>query len=552
MSRPPTSRHPSPAASPLDRPTTMRALVTTAVSVGLGLSAVAAPAAAAPSPEPRPISTACPADLTSGAGFTDVSGAVAEAVTCVWHWQVANGETTYRYSPAETVTRGQMAAFIARYVTESGGTLPDRPADAFPDDGMSAFHTDINRLAAAGIVRGEASGHYRPDHPVTRAQMASYLLRAAEYRAGQDGGVRLSAHADYFPDDAGSPHEPAVNAVASAGVAAGYTDGSYRPDAAVRRDHMAVFLARLLALTVEEGLADLPDGRPTPPPAPDPAPEQVAPMGSSPFAQADWLTEPVPASPRLDPRSAAIAGHLADGKHVANVHQYGVPIHRPAPGTPRRSVRLTEDWGPNVFTTNPTPLTAEHTTSAGSDAAMVVLDPQTGTSHEFWRYSWNGGNPTASWGTVMDLDGDGTGPNAPTGAGISRLAGVVTTEEFTAGRIDHALVFSTDNACAGDYRYPAAKTDGAKTTTDCIPEGARIQLDPDVDISTLPAKDRAVAAALQTYGAYAIDNGGTTVAFIFQTPTDGTDPYTAAGWTDYHNITLPWDHLRVLATWNGS
>src|SRR3712207_7342544 len=50
---------------------------------------------------------------------------------------------------------------------------------------------------------------------------------------------------------------------------------------------------------------------------------------------------------------------------------------------------------------------------------------------------------------------------------------------------------------------------------------ARVQLDPSIDVSALPDlshAERTVARALQVHGAYNIDVGGATMAFIFEMP----------------------------------
>jgi hypothetical protein len=106
-------------------------------------------------------------------------------------------------------------------------------------------------------------------------------------------------------------------------------------------------------------------------------------------------------------------------------------------------------------------------------------------------------------------------------------------------------------------RYPASKTDGSSSLSNCIPEGARIQLDPSVNvdaISGITPGERAIAHALQTYGAYADNNGGAKMGFSFENPVSKTDPYPATGlaWDYYDMPHIPWNRLRVLNNWNGS
>ena len=87
-----------------------------------------------------------------------------------------------------------------------------------------------------------------------------------------------------------------------------------------------------------------------------------------------------------------------------------------------------------------------------------------------------------------------------------------------------------------------------------IPEGARIQLDPTVDVESLDATPavKMIAKALQTYGAYCGDNGGARIAFLFEYAPD-TTTYADNGLTgSYASLeNIPFDKLRVLANWDG-
>ena len=64
-----------------------------------------------------------------------------------------------------------------------------------------------------------------------------------------------------------------------------------------------------------------------------------------------------------------------------------------------------------------------------------------------------------------------------------------------------------------------------------------------------------VGRALQRYGAYCGDNGGSRMSFLFEYE-GGTSPgptYRAAGagWDYFDMVRLPWSRLRVLKAWNG-
>lgn len=82
-----------------------------------------------------------------------------------------------RFCPGTQVTRGQMAAFLVRGFDLVAGEGSNR----FVDDDDSVFEDDIDRLAAAGVTLGcnpPANDRYCPVSNVTRAQMASFIIRA--------------------------------------------------------------------------------------------------------------------------------------------------------------------------------------------------------------------------------------------------------------------------------------------------------------------------------------------------------------------------------------
>jgi hypothetical protein len=73
-----------------------------------------------------------------------------------------------------------MATLLARTVAY----IRDRPlahgGNVFADDAASMHEPAINRLARAGIAQGSSPGLYRPNAPVQRGAMASFLQRTME------------------------------------------------------------------------------------------------------------------------------------------------------------------------------------------------------------------------------------------------------------------------------------------------------------------------------------------------------------------------------------
>jgi hypothetical protein len=144
-----------------------------------------------------------------------------------------------RFCPDETVTRGQMAAFLVRALGYSGTGSVD-----FVDDNTSVFERDIERLATAGVTRGcnpPANDRFCPDEPVTRGQMAAFLVRALAY--SDAGSVD-------FVDDNGSVFESDIEKLAAEGVTRGCNppaNDRFCPNDPVTRAQMAAFLRRALS-----------------------------------------------------------------------------------------------------------------------------------------------------------------------------------------------------------------------------------------------------------------------------------------------------------------
>jgi len=178
--------------------------------------------------------------------FTDDDGNThegnIEAIAAEGITRGCNPPTNDLYCPSDPVTRGQMAAFLVR----AFGYTDDGGGDLFTDDDDSIFENDIDKLATADVTRGcnpPANTEYCPDDFVTRGQMAAFIVRAFGYT--DDGG------GDLFTDDDDSIFENDIDKLATAGVTRGCnppTNDRYCPDEPVLRDQMASFLARALGL----------------------------------------------------------------------------------------------------------------------------------------------------------------------------------------------------------------------------------------------------------------------------------------------------------------
>ncbi|MCY4492387.1 MAG: S-layer homology domain-containing protein, partial [Acidimicrobiaceae bacterium] len=110
--------------------------------------------------------------------FTDVpqSSFAHNDVACIFLLGVTTGTSSTTYSPKNTVTREQMASFLARLYEKLSGTPAPVTETPFTDvDEASFASADIGRIFGLGITTGTSSTTYSPKDPVTREQMATFL-----------------------------------------------------------------------------------------------------------------------------------------------------------------------------------------------------------------------------------------------------------------------------------------------------------------------------------------------------------------------------------------
>jgi hypothetical protein len=118
--------------------------------------------------------------LHVGDSFPDVPRSLLfyKFIENLFHNGVTGGCGGGNYCPGNSVTRAQMAVFLLK--SEHGSRyLPPPCAGVFGDVACPSQFADwIERLYAEGITGGCGGNDYCPDNPVTRQQMAVFLLKA--------------------------------------------------------------------------------------------------------------------------------------------------------------------------------------------------------------------------------------------------------------------------------------------------------------------------------------------------------------------------------------
>lgn len=300
------------------------------------------------------------------------------------------------------------------------------------------------------------------------------------------------------------------------------------------------------------------------------------------FSDQSFWNQPIPHDAEIDPRSAQWIEMLKQeptGENFGiNFRQYTIPVYEVNEATPLVRVKyhyLTPEekktWvtvaprdrfghGPDF---NPVPIPENAVPDPASDAHFCVVDWNRKLAWDMWGLrKLADGSWESNTGMVYRLDGDGVfdgfqlgyvdgesvhfhGPSRA--AGVPALAGLIMYDEVMAGEIRHKLSCASRYVAYKEFVYPASWTDGV--VDGGIPEGAVIQLDPDLDLSQfdLTPEEKVIAKALQVYGMVVVD-------FALGQPiyAEGLYGQPSKSWEgklrdwDGGINSIPYDHYRII------
>jgi hypothetical protein len=150
------------------------------------------------------------------------------------------------FCPTAPVSRAQMAVFLLK--AKHGATYVPPPASGsvFADVPASAFAAAwIEQAEAEGISAGCGGGDFCPAASVTRAQMAVFLLKASQ----GSSYVPPPATGTVFTDVPVSAFAASwIEDIAARGITAGCGSGYFCPTSVATRGQMAVFLVATFSL----------------------------------------------------------------------------------------------------------------------------------------------------------------------------------------------------------------------------------------------------------------------------------------------------------------
>lgn len=154
------------------------------------------------------------------------------------HYAYIKGYPNGSFKPNATITRAEAASIFYRLLTDSTRRTYSTSYNTFKDVPAKAwYNTAVSTMAKLGIVNGGSDGCFRPNDPITRAEIAAMIARC-------DGNSYGNAYTN-FSDVKG---HWAANYIARA-YELGWINGygtTYAPDKYISRAETVAILNRVL------------------------------------------------------------------------------------------------------------------------------------------------------------------------------------------------------------------------------------------------------------------------------------------------------------------
>ena len=167
--------------------------------------------------------------------FADVATDVYyyDAVKWAVNKGITNGVSETLFGPDQACTRAQIVTFLWR----AAGSPEPKSGSSFADVAADAYYAKAVAWAVEnGITKGTSETTFHPDETCTRAQGVTFLYRALGKLAAAQAGFTDVAADSYYAD--------AVNWAAENGVTKGISETLFGPDGSCTRAQIVTFLYR--------------------------------------------------------------------------------------------------------------------------------------------------------------------------------------------------------------------------------------------------------------------------------------------------------------------
>lgn len=173
--------------------------------------------------------------------FTDVptNKPYASAVYQLAERNIIGGYEDGTFKPDAAITRGQAAAIIAKLLKLDTKNIKKNPGFKDVPSNLWNFGA-IAAVAEKGIFSGYADGRFGPDDKITRAQMASILIKAFDFHY-----YSYSSTGNPFKDiEKLASHQDSVYTLHKLGITSGTSPTTFSPNHPISRAQAAVLIIK--------------------------------------------------------------------------------------------------------------------------------------------------------------------------------------------------------------------------------------------------------------------------------------------------------------------
>ncbi len=154
-------------------------------------------------------------------------------------WAVQNditsGTADYAFSPNKACTRAQVVTFLWR---AAGCPKPQNTESSFEDVNPTSFYYEpVLWAVESGLTKGISETIFKPDGECTRAQVVTFLWRL-------NGSGKDSAKSEFSDVPQDAYYADAVNWAVANGITEGTGSGKFSPKRSCTRAHVVTFLYR--------------------------------------------------------------------------------------------------------------------------------------------------------------------------------------------------------------------------------------------------------------------------------------------------------------------
>jgi len=148
--------------------------------------------------------------------------------------------------PESSITRAEVATIFFRLLTDEKRAEYWAQSNLFTDVSSDAWYNNaISTLANAGVLAGYEDNSFRPDNPITRAELVKIAM--SFYGSPAAGGTAV------FADTQGHWAQAFIDAAAAMGFVDGYGNGTFLPDQHVTRAEAMKIINRTLNRVPHKG-----------------------------------------------------------------------------------------------------------------------------------------------------------------------------------------------------------------------------------------------------------------------------------------------------------